>query len=164
MFKVKQHINQNQLVEGHAPLKESQLKNIQYEDSCIYIAQSLHNKLKERQEREGVKVSGKGLLKIMIWHLKGIITYSIVLYFLELAFKLWFSGNLMNLFLAISKGESGQAYGYAAAACGIWFFGQVFRHNAYYSIPIISCRIRAGVILLLFSKVSRLTSFSAKAS
>lgn len=101
---------------------------------------------------------------MMISHLRGIITYSIILYFFELAFKLWFSGNLMNLFLAISEGNSSQAYIYAAIACGIWFFGQVFRHNAYYSIPIISCRIRAGVILLLFSKVSRLTSFSAKTS
>ena len=70
----------------------------------------------------------------------------------------------MNLFLAISEGNTKQAYIYAAVACVVWFFGQVFRHNAYYSIPIISCRVRAGVILLLFAKVSRLTSFSAKAS
>ena len=100
----------------------------------------------------------------MVYHLRGIIAYSILLYFLELAFKLWFSGNLMNLFLAISEGNTRQAYIYAALACVIWFFGQVFRHNAYYSIPIISCRVRAGIVLLLFAKVSRLTSFSAKTS
>lgn len=100
----------------------------------------------------------------MVSHLRGIIIYSIVLYFLELAFKLWFSGNLMSLFLAISEGDKREAYIHAAVACVIWFCGQVFRHNAYYSIPIISCRVRAGVVMLLFAKVSRLTSYAARAS
>jgi len=164
LFEVKQHIRENAEIEGHAPLKESQLINIQYEDSSIYIAQSLHNLIASKFKEDDAKIMGKSVLKLMIYHLRGIIAYSIVLYFLELTFKLWFSGNLINLFLAISEGNTRQAYIYADLACAIWFFGQVFRHNPYYSIPIISCRVRAGVVLLLFAKVSNMTSFSAKTS
>lgn len=79
-------------------------------------------------------------------------------------FKFGFSIVLNFLFNAVSQGDSKQAYIYAAIASAIWFVGQIFRHNAYYSIPIISCRIRAGMILLMFAKISRLTSFAAKSS
>lgn len=100
----------------------------------------------------------------MIKQLKGILIYSITLYLLELIFKLGFSVLLGYLFRAVADGQAGKAYAYAGASSIVWFIGQVFRHNAYYSIPIISCRIRAGLILLMYAKVSRLTSFSAKSA
>jgi ATP-binding cassette, subfamily C (CFTR/MRP), member 4 len=96
--------------------------------------------------------------------LKGILAYSITLYFLELIFKLGFSILLSYLFRAVADGDTRLAYAYAGASSAIWFVGQVFRHNAYYSIPIISCRIRAGLILLMYSIVSRLTTFTAKSA
>lgn len=110
------------------------------------------------------KIGYKTIFIILIRQLSGIITYSITLYFLEMVFKLGFSILLNFLFKAVMKGNTSEAYIYAGISSAIWFLGQIFRHNAYYSIPIISCRIRAGLILLMYAKISRLTSFAIKSA
>lgn len=79
-------------------------------------------------------------------------------------FKFAFSIMLNFLFRAVANGDINLAYSYAGISSAIWFVGQVFRHNAYYSNPIISCRIRAGLIVLMYAKVSRLSSFNSKSS
>ncbi len=81
-----------------------------------------------------------------------------------MAFKFGFSIILNFLFRAVAKGEIDLAYAYAGVASAIWLIGQIFRHNAYYTNPIISCRIRAGLVLLMYAKVSGLTSFNSKSS
>ena len=109
-------------------------------------------------------MSNKTVFFILLRQLRGMLVYSITLYFLELVFKLGFSILLGYLFTAVASGQTGNAYALAGASSGVWFLGQIFRHNAYYSIPIISCRIRAGLILLMYTKVSRLTAFTAKSA
>jgi ATP-binding cassette subfamily C (CFTR/MRP) protein 4 len=139
------------------------LRNIQPEDGSTRIAQELLELLDQWvKENPGEKMSNKTVFFILLRQLKGILAYSITLYFFELVFKLGFSILLGFLFKAVASGQTGNAYALAGASSGVWFLGQIFRHNAYYSIPIISCRIRAGLILLMYAKVSRLTAFTAK--
>lgn len=71
---------------------------------------------------------------------------------------------LAYLFGAVADGEIGRAYMLAGLSSAVWLIGQVFRYNAYYCNPIISSRMRAGLILLLFAKVSKLTSFVASSA
>lgn len=71
---------------------------------------------------------------------------------------------LSYLFKAVASGDTNLAYKYAGISSAIWFVGQIFRHNAYYSNPIISWRIRSGLILLMYAKVSRLSAFNSKSS
>ena len=48
--------------------------------------------------------------------------------------------------------------------CGIlWYIGQIFRHNAYYQVPILVGKIRSLLILLIFTKLSTISQYTAKA-
>jgi len=40
----------------------------------------------------------------------------------------------------------------------------MFRHNAYYSTPLIGARLRTGLIFLLFSKLSSISQYILKSS
>jgi hypothetical protein len=165
LFSVKDHIKANDDREGKPPLQLDQLINIQPEDGSTRIAQELLELLDQWvAENPGQRMNNRTIFFILLRQLKGILAYSITLYFLELVFKLGFSILLGYLFSAVAKGETGTAYVFAGASSAVWFLGQIFRHNAYYSIPIISCRVRAGLILLMYAKVSRLTSFTAKSA
>ena len=94
--------------------------------------------------------------------LKSLIWTNFALFAGESAFKLGFSIILQFLFQSVGRGDKKIAY--ILAFCGgmSWFISQICRHNAFYISPIIGSRIRAGLIFILFSKLSSMTQFVIK--
>lgn len=45
-----------------------------------------------------------------------------------------------------------------------WLFSQMSKHNAFYQAPIIGCRLRTGLVSLLFAKLSALSQYTIKNS
>jgi ATP-binding cassette subfamily C (CFTR/MRP) protein 4 len=78
--------------------------------------------------------------------------------------KLAFSILLQFLFVAVGNDEKSLAYIYAFFSTFVWFIGQVSRHNAFYQSPILGNRIRSGMILILFAKISKLSQYIVKSS
>jgi ATP-binding cassette subfamily C (CFTR/MRP) protein 4 len=44
----------------------------------------------------------------------------------------------------------------------IWLLGNIARHNAFYEVPIIVAKARSGLMLLIFSKLSRVSQYTVK--
>lgn len=82
----------------------------------------------------------------------------------EAGFKLGFSIILQILFEKVDSGQKKTAYFFAIIGGFCWLLSQVFRHNALYQAPIIGARIRAGLITVLYAKLSSLSHYTTKNS
>lgn len=101
----------------------------------------------------------------MIYLILKVKVFSAFLFFLgEVAFKLGFSIILQFLFQSVVDGEKDKAYGLAFAGGMCWLFSQMSKHNAFYQAPIIGCRLRTGLVSLLFAKLSALSQYTIKNS
>lgn len=96
--------------------------------------------------------------------LNGKIWAAFILYLIEALFKLGFSIILQFLFQSVSAGQKDKAYILAFFGGFAWLLSQMCRHNAFYIAPIIGARLRAGLVTVLFSKLSSLSQFTIKNS
>ena len=97
------------------------------------------------------------VMKAKIW-----VTF--LLFLGEAAFKLGFSIILQFLFQSVSNGEKDKAYIFAFFGGFSWFISQMSRHNAFYQAPIIGARLRAGLVSVLFARLSSISQFTIKNS
>lgn len=86
------------------------------------------------------------------------------LYLGEAAFKLIFSIILKFLFDAVADNDKSKAYIFAFCGGFSWFLSQICRHNGFYQAPIIGARSRAGLIFLVFTKLSSMTQYVIKSN
>lgn len=71
---------------------------------------------------------------------------------------------ILYLFTAVSDGETTKSYILSAAICIIWFFLQSLKQQAVVYSYILAARIKSGLLMLLYGKVSALTSYMMKSA
>ena len=104
---------------------------------------------------------------MFLWrqYTKGIL-YCILVYAIEMTCRLGFSVLLQVLFEAVSQEmnvwEKRRAYLLALACGGLWFTGQIARNNAFYEVPILSGKMRSELLFIIYTKLSRISLYSAK--
>ena len=136
-----------------------------YEDSAIHLGEQFSdylNKLKEENPEHQLSVND--IYRMIYAVLKAKIWASFMFFMGETAFKLGFSIILQFLFQSVSQGDKQKAYILAFFGGISWLFSQMCRHNAFYHSPIIGSRLRAGLVAVLFAKLSALTQFTLKNS
>ena len=94
------------------------------------------------------------------------ILYFMFLYGVEVSCKLGFSILLQILFELVSADlteETRRDAYLIALACGILILvGRIGRHNAFYEIPILGGKIRSELIFIIYTKLSRISQYTAK--
>jgi hypothetical protein len=78
--------------------------------------------------------------------------------------RLAFSVLLFYLFQAVTDRHLGRAYIYAGMASLIWYLNQMFLDNGALYTYVLAARLKSGLSSLLFSKITRLTSFFLKST
>jgi hypothetical protein len=78
--------------------------------------------------------------------------------------RLIFSGFILNLFQAVIDNNLQTAYIYAAILSITWYLSQVCGHSATLNTYILASKIKAALAMLLYAKISKLTSFVIKSS
>lgn len=80
--------------------------------------------------------------------------------------RIVFSVMLQELFLKVASISTGQnrrdAYLYAVFCGLLWFIGVIIGHNAYYEALIVINRIRSELVFLLYTKLSKISQYTAK--
>jgi hypothetical protein len=66
------------------------------------------------------------------------------------------------LFHAISDGDTKMAYIYAAIILVLWYFDQLQRQAGFIEGGIVAARVKSALSMLLYLKVSSLTSYIIK--
>ena len=83
---------------------------------------------------------------------------------LDATLRIGVSVIILYLFNSVLDGESTKAYILSAAICIIWYFLQSLRQQAVVYSYILSARIKSGLLMLLYGKVSALTSYMMKSA
>jgi hypothetical protein len=136
-----------------------------YDDSAIHLGEQFSdylNKLAEENAEHKLTVSD--IFWMIYTVVKGKIWTTFLLFLGEMSFKLAFSVILQFLFQYVSQGDKERAYILAFFGGFSWLLSQMFRHNAFYQSPIIGARLRAGLVAVLFAKLSALSQFTLKSS
>lgn len=79
-------------------------------------------------------------------------------------FRLGFSVVIVYLLDAVTEGNLTMAYILASALMVIWYLSQLFKQTATIDTQLLLYKLKAGLAMLLYGKVSTLTSYSLKAS
>ena len=91
---------------------------------------------------------------------------SFVLFLLELCCKLGFSVLIQLLFDRVSElGEGNNkqiAYIYAVCSGVVLILSQISRNNGMYESRILSSRLKAQMIFMIYTKISKISMFSVK--
>jgi hypothetical protein len=136
-----------------------------HEDSAIHLGEQFSNYLNKLKDENPEHILTVGDIYHMIYSIMQAKIWAAFMFFMgETAFKLAFSIILQFLFQSVSQGDKPKAYILAFFGGFSWLLSQVFRHNAFYQSPIIGARLRAGLVSVLFAKLSDLSQFTLKCS
>ena len=63
---------------------------------------------------------------------------------------------------SLTAEDKQKAYLIAFGAGVLWIVGQSARHNAFYETPIVTGKIRSELIFIIYTKLSRISQYTAK--
>lgn len=88
----------------------------------------------------------------------------ILLFCLDSVSRLAISVLIIYLFYAVNNGESKEGYIYTAIICAIWYGNMVVRETSELMSYVLASRIKSAFAMLLYGKISSLTSYVIKSS
>jgi hypothetical protein len=80
------------------------------------------------------------------------------------AFRLGFSFVIVHLFNEVSAGNHSIAYLYIFILTLLWYLSQLFKHLSLLSTCLLGERIKSGLAMLLYTKVTKLTAYTLNSS
>ena len=100
------------------------------------------------------------VLRTFKWEFISILVNEIM----DIIFRLGFSVAILYLFEAVVNRNLTLAYIFAAVLVFCWYLSQLFKQTADTESYLLASHIKGGFLMLLYSKVSKLTSYIAKSS
>lgn len=88
----------------------------------------------------------------------------ILLYVLDSILRLSISVLILYLFYAVGDGNKTLGFVYSVAICTLWYFIQLAKQNGLVRSYDFSSKVKSSLAMLLYSKISSLTSYSIKSS
>ncbi len=88
----------------------------------------------------------------------------IIFCILDACLRISISVIILYLLTAVSEGEKTKSYIFSVAICVIWFFQQTLKQQSILYSYILSARIKSGLLMLLYGKISSLTSYIMKSA
>ena len=85
-------------------------------------------------------------------------------YLIDFMFRITFSIIIFYLFEVIQSRQLGLAYMYSAILVLCWYMSQLFKQTADYLSYLLSSHLKAGFAMLLYTKISKITSYVVKSS
>ena len=79
-------------------------------------------------------------------------------------FRICFSVVILYVFEAVEGGHLAQAYGLIVVLILLWYMSQLSRQTAFIQGYYLASHIKASLAMLLYSKISKITSFVIKSS
>jgi hypothetical protein len=84
---------------------------------------------------------------------------AVLLFHIDVIFRLAFSVFILRLFQSVEKGEKAMAYIYVGILTGVWYLSQLFKELGMNSAYLLSIRIKSAFAMLLYAKLSKLSSY-----
>lgn len=78
--------------------------------------------------------------------------------------RITFSVVIVYLLEAVVEHKISAAYILSSALLLVWYLSQLFKQGATLNTQIVLCKMKAGLAMLLYAKLSTLTSYSIKTS
>ena len=165
---IKRHLAENEAREKDG-IETEQLKNITFHDSSVYLGKQMGEKfrdLKQEKENDGEdsQLQASDIFSLVIQTFKWDFITCILLFWGNSLLKVAFSVMVLFLFEAVEAEDYRTAYIYGAALSLTWFVLQVLQGNAVVKAYMLGSRVKGGLIMLLFAKVSSLTGFVIRSS
>lgn len=88
----------------------------------------------------------------------------IIKYNVDAIIRLGFSILILYLFNAVAEGDLKMGYIYTAILVVMWYFSQVAKQMAFIEAHTLATNIKSALAVLLYSKISKLTSYVIKSS
>jgi len=83
----------------------------------------------------------------------------VLLFHIDAVFRLAFSVFLLKLFQSAENNFKTMAYIYVAILSVFWYFSQLFKELATNTSNLLSIKIKSALAMLLYAKLSKLTSY-----
>lgn len=162
---MKNKVNQNQ-EEGKDSISDDQLKQIREEDTSIYLSKLVaENYRRMKSEKEnGEDLDSNDIFKLVIQTFKSGFLFIIGVYIFDAFIRLAFSILIIYLFTAVNEGDLKIAYVYAAILMLLWYLTQLSKQIGFTESYILASRIKSALAMLLYAKISSLTSYVIKSS
>ena len=84
---------------------------------------------------------------------------AVLLFHIDVFFRLAFSVFILRLFQSVEKDEKAMAYIYVGILTGVWYLSQLFKELGMNSAYLLSIRIKSAFAMLLYAKLSKLSSY-----
>lgn len=109
-------------------------------------------------------MTGVKLISIIASTFKTNCIMVISLFLLEVLLRILFSISIFYLLTCVGKGDYGLSYLYAGLLCLVWYICQIIIMQAFSMGNILSVKIKSLLAMILYSKVSSLTSYTVRAT
>ena len=86
----------------------------------------------------------------------------IIFCILDACLRICISVIILYLFTSVSDGDTTKSYLLSTTICVIWFLQQSLKQQSVVYSYILSARIKSGLLMLLYGKISSLTSYTMK--
>lgn len=116
------------------------------------------------EKKEGEKLDEDDIFLLVLRTYKPQLIWSIILFWVDALFRLTFSALIIYLFQAVAKHDTKLAYIYIAIEVTIWYISQLIKQSSLIVSYTLSTQLKAGLAMLLYAKVSKMTCFSIKSS
>jgi hypothetical protein len=95
---------------------------------------------------------------------KGEFIWIIIIFFFDALLRLAIEVLIHFLLLSIADGNTQIAYIYSTIIAGIWYTNQLVKQTGFVRSYILASRIKSALAMLLYAKISSLTSYVIKSS
>lgn len=112
----------------------------------------------------GNEIKDNHIFEILVKTFKHDIISIILLFIIDSILRLSISALIFYLLEAVSENSKTMAYVYAVIICGIWYADQLVKQNAFVKCYVLTSRIKSALAMLLYGKISSLTSYIIKSS
>jgi ABC-type multidrug transport system fused ATPase/permease subunit len=153
----------DELPEGRS-LSSDHLREIRPEDSSVYISKLMSQKFEELLEEKEGGLDEDDLLGLIYSTFKPDFMQALGLFAVDGVCRLVFSVLILYLFEAVGAGDLGTAYVFTAVLIVFWYLSQLFKQTACVITYVMVSRIKAGLAMLLYAKISQMTSAAIRSS
>lgn len=145
-------------------LTNDNMKSIRFQDT----SESLNNRINKNyqemidEKEPGELVDHDDLFWLIMRTFKAEIQVVLAFYILSSVIKFGSSLVILMLFESISDDDYNKAYIYSAIVVVLWYLYQLTSNAGYIDTYLLGNKIKTALSMLLYSKISKMTSFDMK--
>ena len=147
-------------------LTPSDLKNMMPEHSSAHLSKKItaQYEIMLSEKEKGTKLDADDVFWLVVKTFKWEFLAGVIFSNMDALFRIFFSVAILYLFQAVSSNNLTLAYILSAVLITLWYASQLMKQSCCVVTYILGSQIKGALAMLLYAKISKLTSYVLKNS